>query len=268
MFSGLAAGPADGDPVVMLHGFPVTSYAWRHQVAALGAAGFRVLAPDLRGYCDTARPAGVDSYRLDAFAGDVTGIADAIGADRIHLVGHDVGGIVAWYVAARQPDRVRTLAVASTPHLVPFAEALDDSGSGRRVPPFGLFRQPGVAEAALTANDAALLRAGWAGLEPSAVDRYLRLFTRPDALTATLDTFRAFDFAAWRALPDVTVATLFVWGETDPYLDPYAAKATGAHVSGPYRAEELAGVGHWVSEAAPQQLTDLLVGHLATRSHD
>src|SRR5579859_1780504 len=107
-FSGLADGPAAGEPVIVLHGFPETSRALRAQVAALADTGYRVVAPDLRGFSAGARPRAVAAYRLAEVAADVLNIAAAQGATQFHLVGHDLGGIVAWAVAARHPAAVLT----------------------------------------------------------------------------------------------------------------------------------------------------------------
>jgi len=123
-FGARAEGPPDGDLVLLLHGFPETSYEWRHQLAALGAAGHRAVAPDQRGYSPGARPAAVAEYAVEHLVADVGGFADALGADRFHLVGHDWGGFVAWYAGGSFPGRVRTLTVVSTPHPVAFAAAL------------------------------------------------------------------------------------------------------------------------------------------------
>jgi pimeloyl-ACP methyl ester carboxylesterase len=262
-FGGYQAGPPNADLVILLHGFPQTARAWRHELQALAAAGFRAVAPHLRGYCETARPDRVGDYRLDIVAGDIVAIADSLLAERFHLVGHDVGGIVGWELACRHPDRLLTFTAASTPHLSPFAASLDDP-TQTRIPPFDLFRRPPpIPETALLGNDAGLLRAGYDGLDPESIDVYLRTFGTPGALSAALNHFRAFDFTSWRELTSTPVPTLFIWGEDDPYLADATADATADHVIGPYRSERLAGVGHWVPELAADVVTRLLQDHLA-----
>ena len=109
VFDARAEGPADGELVLLLHGFPQTSLSWRHQLGALAAAGYRAVAPDQRGYSPGARPADVAEYRIERLVGDVLGFADALGVERFHLVGHDWGGAVAWQVAGRHPERLRTV---------------------------------------------------------------------------------------------------------------------------------------------------------------
>jgi pimeloyl-ACP methyl ester carboxylesterase len=124
VFDPLAAGPPTGELVVLLHGFPQTSACWTPLLEALAAAGYRAVAPDQRGYSPEARPTAVRAYRLPKLVADVLAVAYWLGAARIHLVGHDWGGVVAWRLAGWHPDRVATLTAVSTPHPRAFARAL------------------------------------------------------------------------------------------------------------------------------------------------
>ncbi len=126
------AGPDDGTPVVLLHGFPTTSLSWSSVVPALADAGLRVVAPDQRGYSPGARPAEVAAYATDRLAQDVVSLADALGLDRFHLVGHDWGAAVAWYVAAHHGHRLETLTTFSVPHLAAYNAALAHDADCRR----------------------------------------------------------------------------------------------------------------------------------------
>jgi pimeloyl-ACP methyl ester carboxylesterase len=261
VFTGIASGPDDGDLVLLLHGFPQTCMAWAVPVEALGQAGWHAVAPDIRGFTDGARPQPTSQYAQDLVAGDVLAIAAALQAASFHLVGHDLGGIIAWDVACRHPQRVRTLAVASTPHLTPFAAALN-AGQEQRLPPFGLFRQPGTAEHAMLDNGAAALRLSYQGLPAELSERYVAYFSRPGVLTAALNHFRAFEFDDWLALPDATMPTLFTWGADDPYLARSTALATRPHVQGRYTEKELAGIGHWVPDLAADEVSGQLLRHL------
>ena len=265
-FSGLAAGPSDGDVVMLLHGFPQTARAWQWQLPRLAKAGFRAVAPDLRGFSDGARPTDTESYGLAETAADVLSIAAELGASSFHLAGHDLGGILAWELACRHPDTVSTLTVASTPHLAAFGAALLTDKDGQRLPPFELFRQPGTAEQLLLADDAAVLRQAYAGIPPEAVEEYVRSFTAPGVLSAALAYFRMFDFQSWLELPASIVPTLFVWGRDDPFLDPSTAAATRGHVTGSYREAALEGIGHWVPELADELVGELLLEQLTLRA--
>jgi pimeloyl-ACP methyl ester carboxylesterase len=252
LFTGLSAGPLDAPLTVLLHGFPQTSHALRWQTAHLGEAGQRAVAPDLRGHSPAGpRPPDVADYRLEA-----------LGQNTFHLVGHDLGGIVAWYLAAHYPEWVCTLTAVSTPHLAAFAAALHDPAI-TRVPPFPLFREPApAAEQFMLADDAAALHGAYTGLEANDVNYYVQTFQRPGVLTAALNYFRAIDYEQWFALPRVTVPTQFVWGVEDPYLADSTAQATAEYVKSSYQARPLDGVAHWVPETAPRELARLLLEHI------
>jgi pimeloyl-ACP methyl ester carboxylesterase len=215
------------------------------------------VAPELRGIADSARPAELAGYTLAQGAADVYALADALGWEQFHLVGHDLGGIIAWEVGCRHPERLLSVSVLSTPHLAPFATALADA-SQTRLPPFGLFRAPGGAELML-AGDAAALRAAFAGLDGSS---YVTAYQRPGALDAVLNWFREADYDDWLTLPDCPLPTLFIWGGDDPYLAAATAYATRSRVSGPYTELPLDGVGHWVPELAPDAVTAALLANL------
>ncbi|HJR25632.1 MAG TPA: alpha/beta hydrolase [Acidimicrobiales bacterium] len=268
VFTARAAGPEDGRPVLLLHGFPQTSRCWAAQLDALAGAGFRALAFDQRGYSAGARPDDVAAYKPAALVADVLAVADACGMDRFDLVGHDFGGMVAWMVAGHHPDRVRTLTIASTPHPAAFkASYQGSSDQSERSGYMRSFRAAGrgESEAQLLADDAAGLRLAYTGLDPDAVEEYLAALSAPGALVAAVDWYRSMSGAASAATPPSPVPTLYAWSDQDPSLGRDAAEATAALVTGPYRFEVLEGVGHWIPELAADRFTPLLLEHL--RSH-
>ena len=110
------AGPADGEPVILLHGYPEFWYAWRGPMAVLAKAGYRVIVPDQRGYNNSDKPSDVDAYTLDKLAGDVVALADALGYEKVYLAGHDFGGLVSWWTLLLHPDRVSRFAIINKPH--------------------------------------------------------------------------------------------------------------------------------------------------------
>jgi pimeloyl-ACP methyl ester carboxylesterase len=261
-FSARADGPPDGELVLLLHGFPETSYEWRKQLPVLAAAGYRAVAPDQRGYASGARPENVDAYRIDELVSDAIGFVDALGVGRFHLVGHDWGGAVAWYAAARHGDRVRTLTVVSTPHPTALAHSIAHGEQQEKSSYMLTFRDPS-AEAMFLDNDAAMLRALYEGSglnDATAAAEYVRVLTEPGGLTGGLNWYRANDFRA--DMGPVTVPTMYVWSTDDVALGREAAEATAAHVDGPYRFEVIEGVSHWVPEEAADRLNELLLSHL------
>ena len=267
IFDSLAAGPTDGAPVLLLHGFPQSSYEWRHLLPALAGAGFRGVAPDQRGYSPHARPDNVDAYHVDHLVADALAMSDRLGWQRFHVVGHDWGAIIAWTIAARHPERLLTLTAVSVPHPLAYVQALG-SGSGdqaSRSRYIGLFQREELAERLLLAGECAGLRAlfvNTAFTDRAAMDHYVERLCDPAALTAALSWYRALDLSSIAGVGPVTVPTLFVWSTEDPAIGAEAAARTEHHVTGPYRFEVLDGVSHWVPEDAPDQLTKLVLRQL------
>ena len=251
----------DGVPVVLLHGWPDSSEVWRNQVPVLAAHGFRVITPDLRGFGQSARPEGRQHYRLRESVADVAAVLDACQVAKAHVVGHDFGAAVAWLTAMYLPDRVQTLAALSVPHpLAPLTPRQ------REMNWYQLFFQfEEVAEAALEYNDWAELRELTPGYQD--IDRAIDLLSRPGALTATLNWYRA-NLAPRRPgappeLPPVTARTLGIWSDGDRYLDRARMRASGDLVQAPWRYEEIPGATHWIPLDAPERLNELLLGWLS-----
>ena len=266
VFDALVGGPPGGEPVLLLHGFPQNSWSWRAQVEALAEAGYRAVAPDQRGYSPGARPESVDDYRIDLLVGDVLGVADVVGAERFHLVGHDWGGAVAWNVAGRHPDRLRTLTVLSTPHPRAMRRALDGEVGGDQSTRSGymeLFRSPG-SESIFLADDAKLLHQMYpaSGMPAGAEEPYIEALGTAEALGAALNWYRAASIADVDGLGPITTPTMYVWSTEDIALGREAAEATADAVDGPYRFEVLDGVSHWITEQVPDRVNELLLDHL------
>lgn len=262
-FDAIAEGPADGRLVLLLHGFPQTSREWAGVMPALAAAGCRAVAPDQRGYSPGARPPEVGDYAMAALVGDALGMLDQLGAERADVVGHDWGAVVAWNLADRHPERVRSLTAVSIPHPVAFGRALaDDPDQQQRSAYMQFFRQErGVAESALSANDWEDLRNFYDGVvAPDDVEHYVERFSQPGALTAMLNWYRA--NADFEGLRGVEVSTVFVWGPEDRATGRVAAEACGQYVSGPYRFVELEGASHWILDSHADRVAQEIVEHL------
>lgn len=267
-FDGLDAGPEDGELVLFLHGFPQFADAWAQILGAVGAWNYHAVAVDQRGYSADARPISVEDYTLDKLSSDVLGFADFFGAKQFHLVGHDWGGVVAWFTAAHAPDRVKTLTVLSTPHHDALRAALaSDVDQQKRSAYFHLFQAPDhAAEKALLANNAALLRGAYMGKVPAAqVESNVHRFEQDGTLTAALNWYRAGNFS--QSVGQVSVSTLYIWGDQDQALGETAALNTAGHCTGPYRFERLNGKSHWLLQECPQRILKLLheqIGSLVT----
>ncbi|MFG2136360.1 alpha/beta fold hydrolase [Streptomyces sp. NPDC048650] len=264
-YDALATGPADGEFVLLLHGWPEFADSWSAVLPALGAAGYRAVAVDQRGYSPGARPPGIADYAVPELVADALAFADSQGADRFHLVSHDWGGIVAWALAGAHPERLKSLSVLATPH----PEALNRAAAGdpdqhHRLDYVRFFRSgEGAAEKALLADDAARLRAAYGGKVPAPlVEANARRLAEPGALTATLNWYRAPASVLSVPAGRITVPTLFLWGSEDVALGRTAAESTGEWADGPYTFEELDGASHWLPEEVPEVVTPKLLEHL------
>ncbi len=269
-FSARAAGPHDGRPVLLLHGFPETSWSWRALLTLLGAAGYRAVAPDQRGYSPRARPTSVSDYSTPHLVQDVLAIADTMEMATFDLIGHDWGGMVSWVTAARHADRVRSLTVVSTPHPEALRAAIlgGDSDQTRRSSYIEFVQRTDEPEALLLGADG---RGGGlrslfqsTGLDPNVTDEYVAVLTQPGAMTAALNWYRAMRSADVEGLAPIVVPTLYVWSTGDPALGRTAAEATAEYVAGSYRFEILDGVSHWIPEQVPGDLGRLVLDHLAS----
>jgi pimeloyl-ACP methyl ester carboxylesterase len=261
VFDCRASGPVDGDVVLLLHGFPQTSFGWRFQLEALGAAGYRAVAPDQRGYSAGARPDEVAAYHPERLVEDTVGMIDALGVERVHLVGHDFGGLVAWHTAARHADRLASLNVVSTPHPRAVARSILEGGEQRSKSSYMLFFKSAAAESWFLDDDAAGLRRALSGLDD--IDDYVGVLTQPGAMTAALNWYRALDRGVVERMGAITTQTMYVWSTEDAALGRVAAEETASHVRGAYRFEVLEGVDHWIPEHAPEPLNRLLRSHLS-----
>jgi pimeloyl-ACP methyl ester carboxylesterase len=259
-------GPPDGEPVVLLHGFPQDSTAWNRVAPALHQHGLRTLAPDQRGYSPMARPPGRARYRLRETTADVLALMDAAGLERAHVVGHDWGGIVGWALGAWHPERVRTLTALSVPHPAAMAKAMVTSDQALRSYYMGLFQLPVLPERLLLAGGGTALRGMLhrGGLPDDAVEHYVARMREPGALSAALGWYRALPWSGRDPVGKVRVPTLHVWSTGDAFLGRAATEATAQFVDAPYRLEVLDDVTHWIPELAPDRVAELVTAHVRT----
>jgi pimeloyl-ACP methyl ester carboxylesterase len=253
-------GPLDGDPVVLLHGWPERASSWRGVTPLLHARGLRTYAPDQRGYSKGARPTRRRDYAMQLLVDDVVALIDTIGRP-VHLVGHDWGSAVGWLVAAQRPDLVRTWTAVSVPHPKAFGKALLTSRQGLRSWYMGAFQLPGVAERLAEKGrfDVPLLKGG---MSADDVRRFHEEVVDDGAFHGGLMYYRAIPFA-FGALKDpvVRVPTTFVWSDGDVAITQASVRLTRQYVDAPYDAVTLPGVSHWIPTEAPE----LLAGHILDR---
>jgi pimeloyl-ACP methyl ester carboxylesterase len=249
-----------GPCVLLLHGFPDSSLVWRHQIQPLTAAGFRVIVPDLRGFGESDRPEPLDAYRFKQITQDVLGILDALEVPSAHVVGHDFGAALSWLLAMRHPERIERLAVLSVGHPGGFAEpALEQY----QLSWYMFFFQLPIAEEWLRRDDWTLTRTWLAGAPD--LERYLADLSRPGALTAALNWYRAnhvLPGGGRHEHPPVTAPTLGIWGADEIALTETQMTDSAEYVSGSWRYERIEKAGHWVQLDQPEAVNAILLDFL------
>ncbi|MGY1846663.1 alpha/beta fold hydrolase [Blastococcus sp. SYSU DS1021] len=266
------AEAGDGPLVLLLHGFPQFWWTWRAQLTALAGAGFRVVAPDLRGYGASDKPPR--GYDLPTLSADVAALVRALGERDAVVVGHDWGGLLGWTAAALHPRVVRRLVVVSMAHPRLLRAGMADRRQRRAMRHALGFQVPRLPERRLTRVDddpVADLMQRWAGPEwartaefAAAVDRYRAAARIPQAAYGAMEYYRwagrsqlrpdGLRYARRMAAP-ITAPTLQVHGALDPYVLPGTARGSGRYVAGAYEWRELPRVGHFPQEEAPDEVT-------------
>lgn len=265
----IEAGPETGPLVVLLHGFPEFWWGWRRQIGPLADAGLRVVAPDQRGYNRSSRPKGRDAYHLDVLARDVIALADAHGREKIALVGHDWGGLVAWWVAASYPERVERLVAINAPHpgvVRSFMRA--HPGQMVRSLYVGFFQLPRLPETMLSANrHEALKQSMLRSSRPGAFaegdwEVYREAWEKPGALTAMLNWYRALPLLSRRpSAHRLPMPVLVLWGRGDQFLDSRLAEAS-LDLCEQGRVRWFEDATHWVHLEEPRAVNEELIAFL------
>jgi pimeloyl-ACP methyl ester carboxylesterase len=272
-----AAEAGTGPLVLLLHGFPQFWWTWRAQLTALAAAGFRVVAPDLRGYGASDKPPR--GYDLPTLSADVAALVRALGERDAVVVGHDWGGLLAWTTAALHPRSVRRLVVLSMAHPRRLRAAITDGEQRHALRHALRFQLPRLPERRLTRADddpiAELLRR-WSGPAwtqtadfAEAVERYRAAARIPQSAYGAMEQFRwagrsqlrpdGLRYARRMAAP-ITAPTLQLHGTLDPFVLPATARGSGRYVAGAYEWHEIPGVGHFLPEEAPDEVSRAIAG--------
>jgi pimeloyl-ACP methyl ester carboxylesterase len=256
-------GPAEGPPVLLLHGFPQDHREFDLMLPRLHEAGLRTYAMDQRGYSPGARPANVAQYGLREPMADAVAVLDALEMESAHVIGHDWGAQVGWLMAAHHPDRVRTLTAVSVPHPQALRLALRTRPSQRaRFAYMGVFRSP-AAEKLLMARDGAALRGMMRPIGERA-GMYVDAMREPGRLTGALNWYRALSGRALAGAEVITVPTTYVWSDKDPVVGLTAALRTADWVEADYQLVAMKGINHWVPEEAPLELAEVALRRIAT----
>jgi pimeloyl-ACP methyl ester carboxylesterase len=259
----------DGPLVVLLHGYPEFWYGWRKQITPLVDAGFRVVAPDLRGYNRSSGPEDFTAYTADTLAGDVRGLIRALGAESAMVVGHDWGGSVAWTLAMNHPEVVDRLVILNAAHPRKLNEGLRNPRQLLRSWYFFYFQLPGLPERRARRRHWRFFRRFLRDARPQytadELDRYAEAWSRPGAATAMIDYYRAAVRLSSKQgeLRPISAPTLVIWGEGDRYLGPKLAEPHRDDVPNLDRVERLPNASHWVHHDEAERVNELLVDFLA-----
>ena len=261
----------NGDPskkvVILLHGFPVTSAMWIDLIGPLEEAGYRVVAFDQRGYSPLARPENLDSYQISEITKDIFAVADVIGAEEFHLIGHDWGSVVGWSAVLSNPSRITSWTALSFPHPAAFGAALlDDLDQQERSSYVAFFQTPWLPETVFSFNSFSVLKTLLAGMSDEKMKEYINVFSEPGALTSALNWYRAlgddllFEVEGFESL-EVKTPTLFLWGNQDQSVGRVAVDGMAEFIEGPYTNIELE-AGHWLFVDQPERVISEVLIHI------
>jgi pimeloyl-ACP methyl ester carboxylesterase len=261
-FDAWSAGSEENPLILCLHGLPRTSWEWHHQIPKLAEAGYRAIAPDLRGYCPGARPEGVEAYVVDEFVKDILAIADQLGwADRpFHLMATSIGSVIAWWLAGNYPQRVVTLACINIPHPMAITEVLATNAADKQRKGFNYFRNFRKKGEELNNFEAALKRIG---LPDEETAPYREALSSEEALRVVFHWYRALPLWASQSLKPVVMPTLYIWPRKAGNVSRETAEANAHYVKGPYRFEILEDALNFALQMEPDKITRLLLEHLA-----
>lgn len=263
-FDALIDGPDDGPLLVLLHGLPRNRWEWHHQIPVLAAEGFRVVAPDLRGFCSGARPQSVEAYHVEEYAQDVLDIADALGpaGQPFHLMATSIGTSPAWWLAAKHPERIATLVCINIPHPGALAEGRSKTAK-REEGQDSKFNY--IEHAAREGNERTMFEAMLAtqGVSAEESEPYRTALDSDEALRAIYNYYRALPLWAGERLDPVSMPTLFIWPTGSQNVAGASVDANANWATGPYRLEIVEDVHQPALQAAPERMTPLLLEHLA-----
>jgi epoxide hydrolase 4 len=258
----ISSGPHDGPSVILLHGFPEFWYGWRHQIASLSQAGYRVIVPDQRGYNLSQKPASVDAYTIEQLANDVLGIIRFMGREKAIIAGHDWGAAVAWYLAMYHPQSIEKLIIANVPHQAAFNRALQKPVFRQlkkslyffffqipRLPEWGMLRKNCV-----QLRETLLKTSNPGTFQPGDLEEYVKAWSQTGALTGGINWYRAMMRMSLKLGQKrsnrifqhrITMPTLLLWGDQDAFIEPFLADWSMQWVDHG-QLIRFADAGHWV----------------------
>jgi len=258
------SGNEQNELIILLHGFPETSFMWQKLMDKLASLGFYCLAPDMRGYSKNACPKGIKNYTLKKLGQDILNLADAVGKNKFHLIGHDWGAGIGWYVVYNHPDRILSWTGLSVPHSRAFSKAIVlDKDQQKKSRYIKWFLVPLLPEISIRKNDFQKFKRLWKHSSPEEVENYLSVFRRKKSLTAALNYYRAnIGRGKNERIGDIKSPTLFIWGKNDFAIGPFAVENGHKYMKGAYTYVALNG-GHWLIQSNYKEVETAIVEHIS-----
>ena len=261
------AGKESNETVILLHGFPETSHMWTPLMKDLIKEGFYCIAPNQRGYSRDAKPKGKKNYTIEKLGADIIQISKVLGKDKFHLIGHDWGATIGWYLSNQYPELLLSWSALSVPHTQAFGEAIVSDPIQKRMSAYiRHFQVPWLPEFNIKKHDHKLLKRHWKNSCKDEVDDYLSVFREHGTVTAALNYYRGNyrmlkSASTTTILGDVHVPTLFIWGEADPAIGYYGVEKCQDHVKGDYNFVKVKG-GHWLVQTNYDEVASSVINHL------
>ena len=255
-----------GDAVILLHGFPETSRMYYDLIPVLVSEGYKVVAPDQRGYSQGARPPKISDYSIDKLSQDVIDIADAFQFEKFHLVGHDWGSAVGWVTVAFHSDRVISWTALSVPHLDAFFDAINtDKDQQRKSQYIKFFKKPILPELYFKIFGYTYLKNIWRKSSQLEIEKYLEVFKQRGALKASLNWYRANMNNEDKFIGDITTPILIIYGLKDMAIGEKSVDESEKYLTGDYKIEKLK-AGHWLIQESFEAVSNSILQHLNTHS--
>ena len=260
------AGPENGKPIILLHGFPDAWFGWQAQISALVSAGYRVIVPDQRGYNLSDKPKGKANYHLNILSQDILGLADALNLKQFHLVGHDFGAMVSWVLAMSSPERINRMVIANVPHPRVMQKFIRKNFSQMRKSWYTFFfRIPKLPEKIVRRRKWKMLISAMAqGLSEEERDRYREAWEQENAITSMINWYRAMNIrssSGSKSSPQITVSTLILWGKMDPHLS-YRMATLSLDLCDDGELIFFEEASHWVHQDEPARFNQHLIEFL------
>lgn len=251
-----------GDTIVLLHGFPETSRMWKDLIKVLVQNGYKVIAPDQRGYSKGARPSKVEDYSIENLSQDIINIVDAFEEEKFHLIGHDWGAAIGWGLSASQRDKIISYTALSVPHTDAFSDAIsNDKAQGKKSYYIYLFKIKFIPETYFKLFNYINLKRLWISSDQTEIDSYIDVFSQKNAIKSALNWYRATSLSRTKKIGDIYVPTLMIYGKNDMAIGEKAVDETEKYIKSSYNLKKI-NSSHWLIQDSFDFVSQEILNHL------